>query len=244
MRFTGFAFVFVLFSVAYSFSQPIVIHKYGDTIVYYNHHISLGTKHNGIGFGNFIHYNGLKLSFFDEDTLTNGISIAISQRRQPKKTNGIEIGGNISVGYITGAEFGIINSVYERLTGFSFAVLYDYNWRTNGVAVAAIFRMNDYLNGVSIAGLADVHHLANGLMITGANEMADSLNGVALSGIAINTGNSNGVTIAPLNFTKTGHGVQIGILNYARDYKGIQIGLINIIKTKKHLKFLPFVNFK
>ncbi len=242
MRFISFAFIIFLFT--YSFSQPIVVHKYGDTIVYRRHHISLGAKHSGIGFGNFIHYNGLKLSFFDKDTLTNGISISLSQRRQPKKTNGIEVGGNISVGYITGAEFGIINSVYERLTGFSFAVLYDYNWRTNGVAVTGIFRMNDYLNGISIAGLADVHHCANGLVITGTNEIADSLNGVGISGITINTGNSNGVTIAPLNFTKTGCGLQIGILNDATDFKGVQIGLVNINKSKKHLKVLPLVNFK
>jgi hypothetical protein len=234
-------FILLFLSIT-SFSQSIVVHKYGDTIVYHRRHVSLGTKHNGIGFGNFIHYNGVKFSFFDKDTLTNGISISVSQYRQPKKTNGIEIAANVTVSKVNGAEFGMLNSVYEKLTGLSVAVLYDYNWKTNGVAVAGIFRMNDYLNGISISGLADIHHIANGLVITGANEVTDSLNGIAISGITINTDNFNGVTITPLNFTTTGHGLQIGILNDATDFKGVQIGLININKSKKHLKVLPFVN--
>ena len=240
MRFI--CFVLFLLSTITGLCQPSVVHKYGDSIVYHNRHISLGAKHSGIGFGNFIHYSGIKLSFLDKDTLTNGISIALSQRKQPKKTNGIELGGNITTSEINGAAVGILNTVYVKLNGGSLAVLYNYNWRLNGVAISGVFQMSDYLKGISIGGLADIHHSSKGLVVAGAYESTDSLYGVGIGGIAIHTDDFRGITIAAINSTITGHGLQIGIINQANGFRGVQIGLINYNKDKKHLKVLPFVN--
>jgi len=227
-----------------SLSQPVVVHTYGDSIIYRGHHFLIGKKHTGIGFGNFIYQNGIKLAFLDKDTLTNGISISLSQRHQLKTTNGVEIGANITTSYVNGAAIGFVNSIYEKLNGISFSVLYEYNWKTNGVAVSGLFEMSDYMKGISIGGLADIHHKMNGFTLTGAYESVDSLKGVSIAGVAINADNTNGVTISLINITNTGHGLQIGIFNEAKSYKGVQIGLININKSKKHLKLLPFVNIK
>ncbi|HYV94685.1 MAG TPA: hypothetical protein VE978_23120 [Chitinophagales bacterium] len=190
-------------------------------------------------------YNGIKLSLFDKDTLTNGISICLSQKDpQCKSTNGFELGGSVMLNRMNGLSLGILyTDVDENLNGISFSGLLGDNWSANGLLLAGIAQLNDNFNGVSISGIIGLSDHANGFAITGVCQRVDSVfNGLSISGGWINAENFNGASIAPFNIIKKGHGLQAGVLNKANEFKGIQLGLLNINKGKKHFRVMPLIN--
>lgn len=207
---------------------------------------SIGSRHSGIGLGNFGNYNGLKFSIQDYDSINNGISLNLMTNYPSyKTTNGLQISILLShLEKLNGLYLGVIGSSIDLTNGIALTGIFSECTLTNGIQLTAILTRTYYINGICISGISNRILVQNGLLIAGIKNKVESIsNGIAISGILNETENFNGLCIAAFNKTEEGKGVQIGIINKAENLKGIQFGLININDRNKYFKFFPFVNF-
>lgn len=208
--------------------------------------LSIGTKHCGIGFGNFRKYSGIRFSLIDHDTLNNGISLNVSSfDNRWKKTNGLEISLFFSsLDELNGINFCPLISDIDDGKGLTISGLYSDGLYFKGAQFSGGLSMTYYVNGLCFSGIANIVFEENGVLAAGLINVVDSIvKGVAISGLYQKTENFNGLCIAPINISESGKGLQFGIFNKSKSLRGIQIGLININRRKKYFKVMPFLNF-
>ena len=119
------------------------------------------------------------------------------------------------------------------------------------------------VTGIMIGGIGvGAGGTVTGLAIGGVGVGAPVIRGVVLSGVAAGGEDVTGAVVAPAYFriTKGGrfkgvslsafnhikgeqNGITIGLLNFAHRLNGVQLGLLNYAGNKRHLRWLPFINW-
>ena len=150
------------------------------------------------------------------------------------------------VGFVDGAQVGVIDWTVHDLRGVQVGVITAVGKQTEGVQLAAGFAFADgTLWGVQSSGLFGwASHSVHGGQIAGvANQTYGDIDGLQAAGVlnvgrkqitgaqvaaGVNIGRVNGFQMGGINVSQNVNGLQIGILNVARRIDGLQIGVINV----------------
>jgi hypothetical protein len=177
--------------------------------------------------------------FPSENTITNGISIGVYNRKGEisNSTNGIRMelfGAGIfhflfhpsgAVVYYSPEEYDKVISTIpflENVNGLNFSL--------TGTFLGEV-------KGLSVGGLSSVYGRMMGLSVAVVNSAWDS-RGLQL-GVETQNFKSRGIQLGVVrNTTQVLRGIQIGLFNESRVTKGIQIGLWNVNEKRS----LPFFN--
>ncbi len=165
----------------------------------------------------------------------------------PHRSTNIDLGLIYTkVGFLNGAQTGIVAAVSHELNGLQIGAGTITEGRSRGAQIAAAFAMADErfdglqlagvfswarfrFGGLQLSGVANQarKHIA-GVQVAGALNIArKTMHGVQVAGL-VNIGAVEGLQIAPLNISSEVKGMQIGLINIARKVRGVQVGLINI----------------
>jgi len=201
-----------------------------------NKFLSLGTRENGICFGNSSVYNGIRLNLKDLNTIkVNGISLAAHS--VSNRVNGISAGILVAAdSFSNGFKIGGLVARVKIHNGLILSSLGITSTKLNGVGVTGLILFGDTLNGLFIGPF--------GVMPPNTRYTVKIINGFAIGGGVI-ASTMNGVAVAYfLNKFDTQNGLSIAGINLAKELHGFQFGLINCALNNRRLfRWTPLFNF-
>lgn len=217
-----------------------------ENIADYTPHLSVGSKKYGIGFGNFVSYNGINFCFIDKTCRLNGLGVSIvSPLNSQKHSNGIELGFAHNVLQMNGVSIGILAGLVNyNANGIQLAGLFGEYGSVRGINMVGGLNMCESISGFSLTGLYSIATQHNGIGTSLlAQRIDESANGLFISGLMFTSDNLNGLSFSTINMNKKTNGILIGIYNLSEQHNGIQIGLINKINENPiPFRTLPLLN--
>jgi hypothetical protein len=232
--------LFLILTVSLTF---IALTIYGQDTVNKQKYVSLGTKSNGICFGNSLKYNGIRLNLWDK-----GYGMGASSG----KINGMNFSFIISNYLSNGIEFGAIGTYSKICNGIQIGGLAATSDYANGLTIAGIMATANKINGVALSPFAINADTLNGLFIAGFGIAAGDprtpkkmINGFALAIVAVGAEKVRGVTVSAIwSYSKEHYGLSIACYNKTEILHGLQIGLLNYAgNNPKLVRWLPLINF-
>jgi len=199
-------------------------------------YFSLGSKHEGICFGNSEYYNGIRFSLFDFDKTkyVNGLNFSFGAVTE--KMNGCQLGFAMSTTEVklNGISIGMFLAGTKNANGILVAGGYCFANKVNGIA-ASLFFGCDTINGFSFSMLnldndSNSARVVNGCAISVSKQNVHKFCGILVSLTQTESKKHYGLSIAGFNKTEELHGLQIGLWNVA-------------LNNPKIFRRLPFINF-
>ena len=202
-----------------------------------NKHFTIGFNDNGLSFGNSENTNGVRINFWDSDSVNiiNGINITTLSKA--RISNGFTLG-------LLGIDESVCNGIV--INGFAGG-----GEKANGIIISGWGYTADQFNGLGIGGFGLAGNKLNGLFISplgigfwNENEKTKLINGATIGLCFVSTEKLNGLSISLVqNVIDEQNGVSIGIVNKSKELRGIQIGFWNIAENNKIFKRMPIINF-
>ncbi len=218
-----------------------------DNIADYTPQFSIGSKKYGIGFGNFVNYNGINFCFIDRTCRLNGLGISIvGPINSQKHSNGIEVSFAPHALQMNGVSIGLLAGLVNyKANGIQLAGLFGEYGSVRGINLVGGLNMCESISGFSLTGLYSLASQHNGIgTCLIAQRIDESANGLFISGLMFTSDSLNGLSLSSININKRTNGILFGVYNHSEQLNGIQFGLMNKINENPiPFRTLPLLNF-